>query len=79
MVHVEQRPLCTLEQDVAATGEFIPARALMNDRYCLKCHADIHAGWYDSVHHFSSFNNPVYLASVRAGTAHESVKMSLVK
>jgi len=48
-----------------ATGKFIPARALDNDRYCFECHADIHAGWADSVHHFSSFNNPAYLASVR--------------
>ena len=48
-----------------ATGKFIPAKALDNDRYCLQCHADIHARWADSVHHFSSFNNPAYLASVR--------------
>ena len=36
----------------------------MNDEYCKKCHADVHAGWSDSVHRFSSFNNPPYLASV---------------
>lgn len=36
----------------------------MNDEYCLKCHADIHKEWSDSVHRFSSFNNPPYLASV---------------
>lgn len=48
-----------------ATGNFIPAETLMMDDYCLKCHADIHAGWKDSVHHISSFNNPAYLASVR--------------
>ena len=48
-----------------ATGKFIPAKSLDNDRYCLDCHADIHAGWAQSVHHFSSFNNPAYLASVR--------------
>jgi len=46
------------------SGNFIPASALMNDAYCQKCHADVHAGWADSVHHFSSFNNPPYLASV---------------
>lgn len=45
-------------------GNFISARALMNDEYCKKCHADVHAGWKDSVHRFSSFNNPPYLASV---------------
>jgi tetratricopeptide (TPR) repeat protein len=36
----------------------------MNDEYCKKCHADVHAGWADSVHRFSSFNNEAYLASV---------------
>ncbi len=47
-----------------ATGNFIPAEAMMNDQYCLKCHEDIHKQWSDSVHRFSSFNNPPYLASV---------------
>lgn len=47
-----------------SSGNFIPADAMMNDQYCLKCHADIHAQWEDSVHRFSSFNNPPYLASV---------------
>ena len=47
------------------TGKFIPARALMMDDYCRNCHADVHASWKDSVHHLSSFNNPVYLASIR--------------
>ena len=48
-----------------ATGNFIPARALMMDEYCKKCHADIYRDWFHSAHHFSSFNNPAYLASVR--------------
>ena len=39
------------------SGKFIPADALMNDEYCLKCHEDIHKDWSDSVHRFSSFNN----------------------
>jgi tetratricopeptide (TPR) repeat protein len=47
-----------------ASGNFIPATALMNDQYCQKCHADVHAQWSESVHKFSSFNNPPYLASV---------------
>ncbi len=47
-----------------ATGDFIPARTLMNDRYCLECHADVHASWSNSVHKFSSFNNPPYEFSV---------------
>ncbi len=46
------------------TGKFIPAASLMNDDYCKKCHADVHASWSDSVHRFSSFNNPPYHASV---------------
>jgi hypothetical protein len=48
-----------------STGNFIPAEALMNDAYCLKCHADAYNSWFHSSHHFSSFNNPAYLASVR--------------
>lgn len=47
-----------------ATGKFIPAEALMNDQYCKRCHADVHASWEQSVHRLSSFNNPPYLASV---------------
>ncbi len=47
------------------TGNFIPAQTLMMDSYCLKCHEDAYKGWFHSAHHFSSFNNPAYLASVR--------------
>jgi len=48
-----------------ATGGFIPADALMDDRYCAQCHEQIHARWSSSVHRLSSFNNPPYLFSVR--------------
>ena len=48
-----------------STGDFIPATTLMMDSYCLKCHQDAYQGWFHSSHHFSSFNNPAYLASVR--------------
>ncbi|MEM7475087.1 MAG: tetratricopeptide repeat protein [Planctomycetota bacterium] len=48
-----------------ATGNFIPAESLQNDQYCMKCHADLHNNWFHSAHHFSSFNNPAYLYSVR--------------
>lgn len=48
-----------------ATGDFVPAKALMMDEYCMKCHQDAYKGWFHSAHHFSSFNNPAYLASVR--------------
>src|SRR5436190_9923019 len=48
-----------------ASGKFIPARTLMMDDYCLKCHADAYKGWFHSAHHFSSFNNQPYLFSVK--------------
>ncbi|HQU42569.1 MAG TPA: multiheme c-type cytochrome [Pirellulales bacterium] len=50
---------------ITATGNFIPAKTLMMDNYCLKCHQDAFQGWFHSAHHLSSFNNPAYLASVR--------------
>jgi len=48
-----------------STGNFIDADVLMMNDYCLKCHEDSHKDWEQSSHHFSSFNNPMYLASVR--------------
>jgi hypothetical protein len=48
-----------------ASGNFIPARTLMMDSYCLNCHEDAYNGWFHSAHHFSSFNNKPYLFSVR--------------
>lgn len=48
-----------------SSGNFIPAETLMMDDYCLKCHQDAYRGWFHSAHHFSSFSNPAYLASVR--------------
>jgi tetratricopeptide (TPR) repeat protein len=48
-----------------ASGKFIPAATLMMDDYCLKCHEDAYKGWFHSAHHFSSFNNPFYLFSVK--------------
>src|SRR5215471_5238249 len=48
-----------------ASGNFIPARTLMMDSYCLNCHQDGYNGWFHSAHHFSSFNNKPYLFSVR--------------
>lgn len=46
-------------------GNLVSARALMMDDYCKKCHPDVYEGWFHSVHHISSFNNPAYRASVR--------------
>ncbi len=48
-----------------ASGNFIPATTLMMDDYCKKCHADVHSQWSKSSHRLSSFNNPMYLASIR--------------
>lgn len=50
---------------VTSTGDFIPAKTLMADAYCQKCHQDSYEGWFHSAHHFSSFNNEPYLASVK--------------
>ncbi|MBM3999646.1 MAG: tetratricopeptide repeat protein [Planctomycetes bacterium] len=46
-------------------GMPIPAESLMSDEYCRRCHEDTYQDWFHSVHHFSSFNNPVYRFSVR--------------
>ncbi len=46
-------------------GKFIPAEVLMNDQYCVSCHADIANDHLHSAHKFSSFNNPAYLFSVK--------------
>lgn len=46
-------------------GKFIPAESLMNDQYCVSCHADIAKDHLHSAHKFSSFNNPAYLFSVK--------------
>lgn len=48
-----------------STGRTIRAEALMRDDYCAECHQDAHRGWLSSAHRFSSFNNPVYAASVK--------------
>ena len=48
-----------------ADGGFVNASTLMMDSYCLRCHQDAYKGWFHSAHHYSSFNNPPYLASVR--------------
>lgn len=50
-------------------GNFISADTMQMDDYCAECHADVHEDWADSVHRFASFNNPAYLASVRATRA----------
>jgi len=47
------------------TGNFISAKTLMSDDYCLRCHEDLSKSAFHSAHRLSSFNNPAYRASVR--------------
>jgi len=48
-----------------SNGALISSDTLMNNKYCLECHKDAYDGWFHSVHHISSFNNPAYLASIK--------------
>ncbi len=48
-----------------STGGFIPAKGMMANEYCLECHQDVVHSWAHSAHASSSFNNPLYAASVR--------------
>lgn len=57
-------------------GGFIHKEALMNDKYCLDCHQDVHADWALSAHRFSSFNNPAYLVSVAETREVRGIKAS---
>lgn len=57
-------------------GNFIHKDALMNDKYCLECHADVHADWSNSVHKMSSFNNPAYLVAVHETREARGIKAS---
>ena len=57
-----------------SSGNFIPADTLMLNDYCMQCHQDVYNNWFHSAHHFSSFSNPAYLASVR-----ETRKFSMEK
>jgi tetratricopeptide (TPR) repeat protein len=45
-------------------GESIPPEHLMTDAACAKCHAEIAKTHEQSMHRFSSFNNPAYRFSV---------------
>lgn len=46
-----------------SSGQTIAANHLNNSDDCMTCHQDVHSGWLQSAHRFSSFNNPAYLAS----------------
>ncbi len=43
---------------------YIPAERLNRSEECVSCHADFKDDWQHSMHHLSSFNNPVYRFSV---------------
>jgi Flp pilus assembly protein TadD len=46
------------------TGGLIPSDFFMDSKLCGECHKDIYEQWNSSVHHFASFNNPFYKASI---------------
>ncbi len=46
-------------------GGLISAENLLAIESCRECHPDSHSSWESSVHHLSSFNNPLYAFSVR--------------
>ena len=46
------------------TGTIIPADFFMDSKLCGECHKDIYEQWKGSMHHFASFNNQFYKASI---------------
>jgi Flp pilus assembly protein TadD len=46
------------------TGGTIPANFFMDSKLCGECHKDIYEQWNGSMHHFASFNNQFYRASI---------------
>jgi tetratricopeptide (TPR) repeat protein len=49
---------------VTANGKTIPAKFFMNSKSCEPCHPEIYHQWYNSMHHFSSFNNQWYRKAI---------------
>jgi tetratricopeptide (TPR) repeat protein len=47
-----------------SVGGFIPSDFFMESQACGECHKDIYEQWKSSMHHFASFNNPFYKASI---------------
>jgi len=73
--HVLEEQSSRMSSQGLTAVEYMPAQTrvvggeisetdLMNDQYCLRCHADAHEQWSSSAHRFSSFNNPAYAFSV---------------
>jgi Flp pilus assembly protein TadD len=46
------------------TGKIIPSDFFMDSKLCGECHKDIYEQWKSSVHHFASFNNRFYRATI---------------
>ena len=46
------------------TGGLIPSDFFMDSKLCGECHKDAYEQWNRSMHHFASFNNPVYKAAI---------------
>jgi tetratricopeptide (TPR) repeat protein len=42
----------------------IPSQYFLNSKTCEQCHSDIYHQWFDSMHHFSSFNNQWYRKAI---------------
>jgi tetratricopeptide (TPR) repeat protein len=45
-------------------GGIIPSDFFMDSKQCGECHKDIYEQWKSSVHHFASFNNRFYRATI---------------
>ncbi len=46
------------------TGGLIPSDFFMESQQCGECHKDIYEEWKSSMHHFASFNNQFYKATI---------------
>ncbi|MCP5119281.1 MAG: hypothetical protein GY953_51425, partial [bacterium] len=47
-----------------SVGGVVPSEFFLSSERCGECHIDIYEQWKSSVHHFSSFNNRFYAASI---------------
>jgi tetratricopeptide (TPR) repeat protein len=47
-----------------SVGGIMPADFFMESKQCGECHKDIYEQWQSSMHHFASFNNQFYKASI---------------
>ena len=63
-------------QSVVAGGGLLPDEALAGSEGCGQdgCHPDMYAQWSESMHRFSSFNNPWYKKSVEAMIAEDGAE-----